>query len=81
MVVLSNSILKLREVKCAADDITPRLSSETTKSSEVARRLIQTLMAPPAEPHVSGLVIQASVWIPRSTHWLLVRLNVTALLI
>ena len=31
--------------------------------------LIQTLMAPPTEPQVSGLVIQTSVWIPRSIHW------------
>ena len=28
------------------------------------------LMAPPAAPQVSGLVMQASVWIPRSTHCL-----------
>ena len=35
------------------------------------------LMAPPAAPQVSGRVIQASVWIPRSIHWLCVwsRLN------
>ena len=34
--------------------------------------LTNTLIAPPAAPHVSGLVIQASVCIPKSTHWLLV---------
>ena len=37
---------------------------------EQSMMLIQALMAPPAAPHVSGRVIQASVWIPRSTHWL-----------
>ena len=36
------------------------------------------LMAPPAAPHVSGRVIQALVWIPRSTHWLLVLSRVNA---
>ena len=30
----------------------------------------QKEMAPPAAPQVSGRVIQASVWIPRSIHWL-----------
>ena len=30
------------------------------------------LIAPPSVPQVSGLVIQTSVWIPRSTHCLLV---------
>ena len=41
--------------------------------------IIQKLTAPPAAPHVSGLVIQASVWIPRSIHWLLVWSVLTAL--
>ena len=39
----------------------------------------KTLMAPPAAPHVSGRVIQTSVWIPRSTHWLFVWLKDHAL--
>ena len=30
--------------------------------------LSHTLMAPPAAPHESGIVIQASIWEPRSTH-------------
>ena len=32
--------------------------------------LSHRLMAPPTTPQVSGWVMQASVWTPRSTHWL-----------
>ena len=38
----------------------------------------QKLIAPPAAPQVSGRVIQASVWIPRSIHWLRERSTLTA---
>ena len=38
--------------------------------SEQSTSFIQKLTAPPDAPHVSGRVIQASVWIPRSTHCL-----------
>ena len=41
--------------------------------------LTHTLMVPPAVPHVSGRVMQTSVWIPKSTHWLLVPCTVHAL--
>ena len=38
------------------------------QKSEHSMMLIHRLMVPPAAPQVSGRVIQASVWIPRSTH-------------
>ena len=40
---------------------------------------IQKLMAPPAAPQASGRIMHVSVWSPRSTHWLFVRLTLTAL--
>ena len=46
---------------------------------EVSNSLSHRLMAPPAAPQVSGRVIQASVWIPRSTHWVFVWFKVNAL--
>ena len=45
------------------DEMIPLMSLQS-----VATSFTQKLTAPPAEPHVSGRVIQASVWIPKSIH-------------
>ena len=36
---------------------------------------IQRLTAPPVAPHVSGIVMQASLWVPKSIHSLFVQLK------
>ena len=48
---------------CLLDDMTPKLLGQSTT-------LYHRLIAAPALLQVSGLVIQASVWIPRSIHCL-----------
>ena len=47
------------------------------KSVQIAG-FTQRLIAPPTAPQVSGRVIQASVWTPRSIHWLRDRSTLTA---
>ena len=59
---------KLVGVRNATNPSPSPLYVDSTPLAVKSNTLTHRLIAPPAAPHVSGRVIQASVWIPRSTH-------------
>ena len=66
-------IIPDEDLSCAEVNTPPVVLDEALIS------LTHKLTAPPAAPQVSGRVIQASVWTPRSTHCLRERSKLSAL--